>query len=541
MTKKVETMAVIYCRVSTTKQTREGNGLESQETRCREYAKYKGYSVVEVFKDDKSGSLIERPGMKAMLTYLSQHRKRSMVVIIDDISRLARSLDAHTRLRAAIASIGASLESPSIEFGEDSDSQLVENLLASVSQHQRQKNGEQVKNRMWARAINGYWVFQAPVGYRYGHVRGHGKMLLPNEPLASIVREALEGFASGRFQLQAEVKRFLESCPEFPKVGNGYVRAQQVTNMLTNPLYAGYISLPEWDVSLREGHHQPLVSFQIFKKIEKRLNESAKVQTRQDIRPDFPLRGAVACGHCGSSLTSCWTKGRSERYPYYLCHKRGCEGFGKSIRREVIEGEFESLLQSAQPTPGLFRVACKMFEELWNHRIATSKARARNLKTELSKMDTQIGQFLDRISDTESESLIQTYESRIQKIEERKIVIREKITECTQPARSFDGTLRTALEFLGNPWKIWVSGSFEDKRAVLKLVFADKLVYTRDTGFRTANLSLPFKALAAFSSSDFKMVGPAGLEPLCKVKSLKISYCVYVYGYRMCMKYIDKL
>lgn len=32
------------------------------------------------------------------------------------------------------------LESPSIEFGEDSDSILVENLLASVSQHRRQKS-----------------------------------------------------------------------------------------------------------------------------------------------------------------------------------------------------------------------------------------------------------------------------------------------------------------------------------------------------------------------------------------------------------------
>ena len=30
--------AVIYCRVSSTKQTTEGDGLASQETRCREYA-----------------------------------------------------------------------------------------------------------------------------------------------------------------------------------------------------------------------------------------------------------------------------------------------------------------------------------------------------------------------------------------------------------------------------------------------------------------------------------------------------------------------
>jgi len=62
-----------------------------------------------------------------------------------------------------------------------SDSQLVENLLASVSQHQRQKNGEQARNRMRARAMNGYYVFHAPIGYKYQRVSGHGNLLVRNE------------------------------------------------------------------------------------------------------------------------------------------------------------------------------------------------------------------------------------------------------------------------------------------------------------------------------------------------------------------------
>jgi DNA invertase Pin-like site-specific DNA recombinase len=63
-------VAVIYCRVSSTKQTTRGDGLGSQETRCRQYAKYKGYDVVRVFTDDMSGSIGTRPGMKAMLAFL---------------------------------------------------------------------------------------------------------------------------------------------------------------------------------------------------------------------------------------------------------------------------------------------------------------------------------------------------------------------------------------------------------------------------------------------------------------------------------------
>ena len=63
------------------------------------------------------------------------------------------------------------MESPSIEFGEDIESILVENLLASVSQHQRQKSREQVQNRMRARLLSGYWCFKAPIGYIYKSAR----------------------------------------------------------------------------------------------------------------------------------------------------------------------------------------------------------------------------------------------------------------------------------------------------------------------------------------------------------------------------------
>ena len=137
-----QTKAVIYCRVSSAAQVAKGHGIASQETRCREFARTKNYGVVDVFTDEAvSGGIIDRPGMLSMLAYLKKHKRSGEhVVIIDDISRLARDIKAHLDLRDAISDAGGRLESPSIEFGTDSDSVLVENLLASVSQHQRQKN-----------------------------------------------------------------------------------------------------------------------------------------------------------------------------------------------------------------------------------------------------------------------------------------------------------------------------------------------------------------------------------------------------------------
>ena len=47
--------AVIYCRVSTPGQQKDGHGLESQETRCRQFAHQRGYDVAAVFPDTMSG------------------------------------------------------------------------------------------------------------------------------------------------------------------------------------------------------------------------------------------------------------------------------------------------------------------------------------------------------------------------------------------------------------------------------------------------------------------------------------------------------
>ncbi len=510
-----EQQAVIYCRVSDPKQVTEGHGLGSQETRCREYAGQRKYDVAAVFHEEGvTGALIERPSMQAMLSFLRKHkRQRQHVVIIDDISRLARGLEAHLQLRTAIAEAGGKLESPSIEFGEDSDSILVENLLASVSQHQRQKNGEQTRNRMRARVMNGYWVFSPPVGYRYEDVHGHGSMLVRDEPSASIVKQALEGYASGRFQTQAEVKRFLESFPEYPKNRSGEVRNQQVTDLLTRVLYAGYIELPDWGIRLQLARHEPLISFTAYQAIKDRLYGPRKVPERKDTNEDFPLRGFVVCGCCGTPLTACWSKGRNTTYPYYLCPKRGCEAYGKSIRRETLEGEFEALLTELRPTEGLFRVACNMLRDQWDARLSLSHSSARSAKGELRQIEQKIEQFLDRIVETDSPALIASYENRVKALEERKAMLAEKVRNRGRPLESFDAALRTALRFLGNPHKLWLSDRLEDKRTVLKLVFADRLEYVRNEGFRTGILTFPFKVLGGIQESNYAMASPAGFEP----------------------------
>ncbi|MEM1287248.1 MAG: recombinase family protein [Pseudomonadota bacterium] len=137
--------AVIYCRVSDSKQRTVGDGLNSQEARCREYAERKGYTVAAVFHGDITGKSAVRPAFEAMQSFVRKNRKHEPIVLIDDISRFARNIEAHWHLGRSLKEAGGTLESPTIEFDDDPDAVLIENMLASVAQHHRQKNGEQAK------------------------------------------------------------------------------------------------------------------------------------------------------------------------------------------------------------------------------------------------------------------------------------------------------------------------------------------------------------------------------------------------------------
>jgi DNA repair exonuclease SbcCD ATPase subunit len=99
-----------------------------------------------------------------------------------------------------------------------------------------------------------------------------------------------------------------------------------------------------------------------------------------------------------------------------------------------------------------------MFEELWNHQASALQERARSLKTELARIESEKQQFLDRIVRTDVPSVISAYEERIQRLDERKALTAERIAKCGRPVGDFDESLRTALLFLGNPSRLQAVG-----------------------------------------------------------------------------------
>ncbi|CAE6694911.1 hypothetical protein NTGZN8_130165 [Candidatus Nitrotoga fabula] len=121
--------------------------------------------------------------------------------------------------------------------------------------------------------------------------------------------------------------------------------------------------------------------------------------------------------------------------------------------------------------------------------------------------------MLDRIVDAEFKDVVKACEKRFGQPQRDQNVMKEIIAKCVRPLKDFDESFRTAMGFLSNPHQLRATGRMEDRHAVMKLTFADRLAYVRGERSRTPETILPFKACSGSSGGENKMARPAGVEP----------------------------
>ncbi len=64
-------------------------------------------------------------------------------------------------------------------------------------------------------------------------------------------------YASGRIASQAELRRFFEAQPAYPKdLPTGQIRQQRISDLIARVIYAGYIEHEPWGVTRRKGAGQ---------------------------------------------------------------------------------------------------------------------------------------------------------------------------------------------------------------------------------------------------------------------------------------------
>lgn len=262
---------IIYTRASSPRQEAEGHGLESQYAVCAQFADRKGIPIERNFSDTWTGRSSDRPGLTDLISHVRRNRRVQWVIIFDDTNRFARDLRDHLELREKLRKAGCLVMTPSREFKDDPDPLLVENILASVSQHWSMKNREAVMSRMLGCLHSGHWPFRLPYGYTRA-TPAEGKGAVKFDPHFTIVADVFRNFAVGNLENRAAVRDFLADQPAYrAHHPNAQVTVERVNRILTNVFYSGYLEYPKWGVPLLKARHEPAVDFETFSEIQQML------------------------------------------------------------------------------------------------------------------------------------------------------------------------------------------------------------------------------------------------------------------------------
>ncbi|PAE26842.1 MULTISPECIES: recombinase family protein [Bacillaceae] len=146
--------AIIYCRVSTTKDTQE-TSLSRQEEELLNLAKTHDFDVVKVIREQASGYDLERDGILVLLDLIK--KKDIKVVLIQDETRLGRG-NAKIAILHCIFKEEVQLYSISnngkLELSE-SDS-MVLSIVGMVEEYQRKLHNIKIKRGMQRAVDKGY-------------------------------------------------------------------------------------------------------------------------------------------------------------------------------------------------------------------------------------------------------------------------------------------------------------------------------------------------------------------------------------------------
>lgn len=170
--------AILYTRVSTTKQATEGESLAAQESKLRAYAVFHGFEDVEVVTDaGVSGSTTNRAGFERVLQAVE--RKEIGAVVVYSLSRFARNTQDTLRCIERMQKRGVAFHSVTESVDTSTPvGRFFVTTLAALAQLEREQTAERTSAVLQFKKSQGERYGQVPFGKR---VAADGVTLVDDE------------------------------------------------------------------------------------------------------------------------------------------------------------------------------------------------------------------------------------------------------------------------------------------------------------------------------------------------------------------------
>ena len=348
---KKKTRVVAYCRVSTASDE-QLISLDTQKAHYEDYIKSNAeWEFAGIFYDEGiTGTKKEcRDGLNSLVAACEKGLVN--MIITKSISRFSRNTTDCLELVRKLISLNVTVifEKENINTGS-MESELMLSILSSLAESESVSISENSKWSVQKRFQNGTFIISYPP---YGYTNVDGKMVVVPEQ-AVVVRQMFEDTLAGK-STHAIAKELNDRGIASKRGGkwtpgtvNAIIRNEKFTGDVifqktyTDSQFNRHINHGMENQYLCEGHHEAIVSHEVFDAANEVMNQRGKEKGNGENTSRYQNRyafsGKIKCGECGSVFKRRRHYKPSGEYIAWCCNRHIEDNNSCSLKYITDEG-----------------------------------------------------------------------------------------------------------------------------------------------------------------------------------------------------------
>ncbi|KAB8154250.1 hypothetical protein EZY14_007380 [Kordia sp. TARA_039_SRF] len=475
----------LYVRKSQEDKNRQVQSIESQLEVLEEHAGKENINIIKIYKDCASAHKPNnRKGFNEMLQDINDKKIDSILCWKAD--RLARNhIEGGMTMHCLEQGIIKMIKTPHKTFLPTDNTLPLTIEFGMANQYSRDLSLN-IKRGNKTKVNKGGWCHIAPQGYVNNRLE---KKIETDPERFSTVRKMWDLALTGQYSLQQICEKANNewNFKTSKKKNTGGVKLTTGTlhNILVNPFYYGYIKAGEHQAW---GNHKPMITFKEFEKVQSILRyRGRKAYTSQS----FAYSGIMKCKVCSSMITAetkvkykcpkCGKKqtaknpkicscgymishkdiSKGKFYTYYHCSKSKGECNQKSIRKELLDKQFESFITSLEIRANFIDWAEKWLKYLEQREVQKEKKDKQTRIRQIKDLESQLSRLVDmRMTDEIGADL---FKKKKEVLEKQMIILKGK-NHCRNTKIQ---EIREALSFIENLKTKFLNASNKEKKQLI--------------------------------------------------------------------------
>jgi len=499
----VNKRAVLYARVSSKEQEKEGFSIPAQIRLLKEYALKNQIQIVQEFSEAETAKTSGRNKFEEMLKYLKKN-KSVKIILVEKTDRLYRNFKDYVTLEDLDLEVHLVKEGEVLSKNSKSSEKLMHGLKVLIAKNYIDNLKEETSKGMQEKAEQGIYPSVAPCGY-LNITRDDGKKVIAVDfAKAPFIKRMFELYATGGYSINSLRDKIIEEGFAYGKSGNPIHRSK-VEHILKNIFYTGSF---EWKGKIYDNaQHDAIISKKLYYKVQEKLRDPRKSKSRKG---EFAFTNMIKCGICRCYLTA---EIKKEKYIYYHCTGNKGKCGQKWITEEAISNTFQDLLLDIQLKQKEVNVIKEGLIVLHKQKMEYQNITTEQIQRNLKKIQDRIDNcYIDKLEGTISQDFWKTQTDKWQREKDELMIKLEALQKADKEYFQFSSLI---LELCKNAYDLYFRQSAEEKRKLLNLLCSN---FSYKDGKLDIVLNSPFHEILLAnqdkSAEIIQLKRDTGVEPI---------------------------